>query len=265
MTTIIFHIKSAHDPSRTPELTPWDSSWKKDLSEDKHIAAPTTLKTRKAEYNALKARYPEATVVGLLYPWLDSCLQPPIVGIDCDTMALADNHRPALTDVIQIRLKEGIYSDDHGSPHHKEPISEHLRLVEDEVDKLADEYHLNTIDRSILIDAARFHDLGKYATRSFDEASGYDRFKGHENVSAVVYVADYIKHRDIARKQANNLSNVFYDDNIAKTVTQIILNHMISKTNDWQPRAIKRRGLTDRELQLLDLFNQADNKSRRSK
>lgn len=265
MTTITFHIKSPDDPSRTPDLTLWDSSWKKDLSEDKHIAAPTSLKTRKAEYNALKARYPEVTVVGLLYPWLDSRLQPPVVGIDCDTMALADNHRPALTDVIQIRLKEGIYSDDHGTPHHKEPISEHLRLVEQEVNKLADQHDLSSEDRAILTEAARFHDIGKYTTRTFDQESGYDRFKGHENVSAVVYVADYIKHRDIARKQANNRSNVFYDDNIAKTVTQIILNHMISKTKDWQPRAIKRRGLTDRELRLLELFNQADNKGRRFK
>lgn len=264
MTTITFHIKSPDDPSRTPDLTQWDSSWQKDLSEDNHIAAPTTLKTRKAEYNALKAKYPEITVVGLLYPWLDSRLQPPIVGIDCDTMALADNHRPALTDVIQIRLKEGIYSDNHGTPHHKEPISEHLRLVENEVNKLADEHHLNTIDRSILVDAARFHDLGKYATRDFDEASGYDRFKGHENVSAVVYVADYIKHRDIAKKAPESLSEPFSDDT-AKVITQIILNHMISKTTDWQPRAIKRRGLTDRELRLLELFNQADNKGRRSK
>ena len=263
MTTITFHIKSPDDPSKTPKLTPWDSSWKKDLSEDIHIAAPTTLKTRKAEYNALKARHPETVVVGLLYPWLDSRLQPPIVGIDCDTMALADNHRPALTDVIQIRLKEGIYSDDHGTPHHKEPISEHLRLVEDEANKLADQHQLSDDDRSILIGAARFHDLGKYATRGFDEASGYDRFKGHENVSAVVYVADYIKHRDIAKKVSESLSEPFSDDT-AKAITQIILNHMISKTNDWQPRAIKRRGLTDRELRLLDLFNQADNKGRRS-
>jgi HDIG domain protein len=263
MTTITFHIKSPDDPSKTPELTPWDSSWRKNLSEDSHIAAPTSLKTRKVEYNALKAKYPEITVVGLLYPWLDSRLQPPVVGIDCDTMALADNHRPALTDVIQIRLKEGIYSDDHGTPHHKEPISEHLRLVEQEANKLADLHKLSADDRAILTEAARFHDIGKYATRTFDQESSYDRFKGHENVSAVVYVADYIKHRDIARKQSESISRLFSDDT-AKTVTQIILNHMISKTSDWQPRAIKRRDLTDRELRLLELFNQADNKGRRS-
>ena len=262
MTTITFHIKSPDDPSKTPELTPWDSSWMKDLSEDIHIAAPTSLKTRKTEYNALKARYPEATIVGLLYPWLDNRLQPPVVDIDCDTMALADSHRPALTDVIRIRLKEGIYSDDHNTPHHKESISEHLKLVEQEAYKLADEHNLSATDSSILMDAARFHDLGKYATRKFDEVSGYDRFKGHENVSAVVYVADYIKHRDIARKQFKTLSDL-YSDETAKSVTQIILNHMISKTKDWQPRAIKRRSLSDRELQLLKLFIQADNKGRR--
>lgn len=239
--------------------------------DDVHIKAPLSLKTRIQLYKDLKHNS-DASVIIKLYPLtladyqkLDvinseyTDLQVPIIGVDCDTIELADGTKSLISEVVRER-SENPEMDNHDTPHHKETISDHIMLVSNEIMKYLIDNNKNIpgnnfyTTRDVLYSSALYHDLGKYWTKVYDETKGYYRYFGHENVSALMYLTE--KLLKLSPEEFKNQQNVI------KPTTQVILNHMFAKTDGYHEKAIKRKQLTDFEQEMLQVFVKADNNGR---
>lgn len=69
----------------------------------------------------------------------------------------------------------------HDNPYHNETIKEHIKLV----NSLA-----QATNNKLLINIAKYHDLGKFYTKVFKESKGYSQYIGHEIVSSYIYLTD---------------------------------------------------------------------------
>lgn len=286
-------------------------NWQEDLSnmtdEEVHILAPLSLKTRKDLYERLK-RLTNVPIVSILYPLSLPTyselakdngsssygkMQPPVETIDCDEMHLAEGTASLFDELLEFR-KANPRVDEHGTPHHKEAISEHIIMVAEKVVEISvtgqKGEHLDYIypgyrsndkfnDVNVLHTVALYHDLGKYWTKTFDEKTGYYRYPNHENVSAVIFVTEmllkpgkYAFLDDLPLTDDNEayckpldayISFENYRKAFTKSVTQVILNHMFVKTDGYKPRAISRRNLSDYEQLMLSIFCQADDEGRK--
>lgn len=265
-----------------------------------HILAPLKLKTRRDLYQNLK-RHTNNPIVSILYPmsYMDfedfyyshdenetkdaySRMQPPIKTVDCDKIDLPEDQES-----IYDELMDYVYGnpevDEHESKHHKETISEHMGLVVDQINKYFNENHIkNDKLYTILSEAALYHDLGKYWTKRYDKDKV--NFNNHENVSAVIFVSEMILMQKQCKQytydfQTKTDEEIWYNDDFddrliyyndiepyfdefLKTTTQIILNHMFIKNEPVSEKALKRRQLTDDEIEYLRIFSEADNKGR---
>lgn len=212
-------------------------------------------------------------------------LQPPVQYIDCDKIELAQGSKSLFDAVISDR-ERWPELDQHKTPHHKETISEHTIRVAEEIVKWTIkneaelDKHPKTKARVInsLHMAALYHDLGKYWTGQLDESVGYHRYPGHENVSAMIFVSEmllrpekltFVDWADDSEQESaysRVLDTHFWfktpQEAFIKTVTQIILNHKIAKTEDFTSRLIRRRLLNRNELWLMDIFTTVDNRGR---
>lgn len=209
-----------------------------------------------------------------------SRMQPPVKTVDCDEMDLPENQE-SLYDAIKNYKQKYPNSDQHDSKYHKETISEHIILVAEEIVKIIiqNQYKSNKLN-NILYNAALYHDLGKYWTKRYDKDKNETNFNNHENVSAVIFVSEmilfqkeceqYISDFKKSSLNPNNFNDdllYYYDihlyfDEFVKAVTQIILNHMFIKHEPVSTKALKRRQLTDEEINYLMIFSEADNKGR---
>lgn len=265
-----------------------------------HILTPLKLKTRRDLYQNLK-RHTSNPIVSILYPmiYMDfedfyyshneneikdaySRMQPPIKTIDCDEIELHEDQ-----DSLYDSLMDYVYGnpevDEHESKHHKETISEHMGLVFDQINKYFSENHIkNDKLYTILSEAALYHDLGKYWTKRYDKNK--INFNNHENVSAVIFVSEMMLLQRQYEQYAHDFQTktdekIYYSDELdeqllyyndikhyfdefLKTTTQIILNHMFIKNEPVSAKALKRRQLTDDEIEYLKIFSDADNKGR---
>ena len=212
-------------------------------------------------------------------------LQPPVQYIDCDQIELADGSKSLLDAVISDRDRWPEL-DDHKTPHHKETISEHIILVAEEIVKwttqnatlLQENPKMQARAINSLHMSALYHDLGKYWTGQYDDSMGHHRYPGHENVSAMIFVSEmllrpkklsFVDWEDESNREAaySRAFNTYYwfttpQEAFIKAVTQVILNHMIAKTDEFTSKVIRRRLLSQNELWLLKIFTEADNKGR---
>lgn len=213
-----------------------------------------------------------------------SRMQPPVKTVDCDEMDLPKDQK-SIYDAVKNYKQKYPNSDQHDSKYHKETISEHIILVAEEIVKIIiqNQYKSNKLN-NILYNAALYHDLGKYWTKRYDKDKDETNFNNHENVSAVIFVSEMIlfqKECDqyIHNFQTKNNEDIWYSDDFddkliyyneiepyfnefVKAVTQIILNHMFIKNEPVSAKALKRRQLTDDEIDYLKIFTEADNKGR---
>ncbi len=140
----------------------------------------------------------------------------------------------------------------------------------------------NNKDYNILATSATYHDLGKYWTKRYDKDKV--NFNNHENVSAVIFVSEMLllqkQYEQYAQDfQTKTDEEIWYSDELdeqllyyndikhyfdefLKKTTQIILNHMFIKNEPVSEKALKRRQLTDDEIDYLLLFSVADNRGR---
>ena len=117
-----------------------------------HILAPLKLKTRRDLYQNLK-RHTNKPIVSILYPmsYMDfedlyyshdenevkdaySRMQPPVKTIDCDEIELPEDQE-SLYDALMDYVYGNPDMDQHDSKHHKETISEHMLLVDDQIER----------------------------------------------------------------------------------------------------------------------------------
>lgn len=283
-------------------LYPFDDIKKIINSEENevHILAPLKLKTRRDLYRNLK-RHTNKPIVSILYPmsYMNfedlyyshdeneikddySRMQPPIKTVDCDKIDLPED-QGSIYDKLMDYVYENPEIDEHESKHHKETISEHMGLVVDQINKYFSENHIkNDKLYTILSEAALYHDLGKYWTKRYDKDKV--NFNNHENVSAVIFVSEMLLLQRQYEQYAHDFQTktdeeIWYSDELdeqllyyndikhyfdefLKTTTQIILNHMFIKNEPVSEKALKRRQLTDKEIEYLKIFSEADNKGR---
>lgn len=276
MKKFILHLGFESDPRFPKNLFHYQNDFKMikklhDFTFDEvHIKAPLSLKTRIQLYKDLKHNS-DASVIIKLYPLtlsdyqkLDNeakytDLQVPIIGVDCDIIELAEGTKSLIEEVVRERTKNP-EMDNHDTPRHKETISDHIMLVSNEImNYLLDNKETITdndfyITRDVLYSSALYHDLGKYWTKVYDETKGYYRYFGHENVSALMYLTE--KLLKLTSKE------FIKQQDVIKPTTQVILNHMLAKTDGYHEKAIKRKQLTDFEQEMLEVFIKADNKGR---
>lgn len=280
--TYILHIGFSEDPriQNLKNLYPFDDIKKIINSEENevHILAPLKLKTRRDLYQNLK-RHTNKPIVSILYPmsYMDfedlyyshdenevkdaySRMQPPIKTVDCDEIDLHEDQE-SLYDELMNYVYKNPEIDEHDSKHHKETISEHMLLVDDQIEQY---FSKNDIEDkksyTILTEAALYHDLGKYWTKRYDKDKV--KFNNHENVSAVIFVSEMLLLQRLYEQLLYYNDIKHYFDEFLKTTTQIILNHMFIKNEPVSEKALKRRQLTNEEIEYLNIFSDADNKGR---
>lgn len=154
-------------------------------------------------------------------------LEIPRMTVDCDFIEKATE--------VSLRDFEEEFAGDipHDSSYHMESVKEHIEMVV---------ANAKASSKSILVDVARFHDLGKFVTKELLD-SGYARYKGHENVSAMYYLA------------ANKI------DKRTMTVAEVIFQHM-NAHQGMGHRNIKRNNLDEDILELIGEFAKIDDKSK---
>ena len=293
----ILHIgfPEDHRIQNLKNLYPFDDIKKIINSEENevHILAPLKLKTRRDLYQNLK-RTTITPIVSILYPMTYmnfegfhyshaySRMQPPVKSIDCDKIELPEDQE-SLYDALMDYVYGNPEIDEHNSKHHKETISEHMLLVYDEIERYFSKNDItNNKLYTILTEAALYHDLGKYWTKRYDKDKV--NFNNHENVSAVIFVSEMLLLKKRYEQYAHDFQTkpeeeiwynddfdddlIYYNDlkpyfdEFLKTTTQIILNHMFIKNEPVSAKALKRRQLTDEEIEYLKIFSDADNKGR---
>ena len=310
----ILHIAFPEDKRiKDIHLYDWQTKFKDVTDPVVNILAPLSLKTRKALYEQL-ASLTTKPIVAVLYPQTlksymkmttntfdelivqqnhshYSKMQPPVQTFDCDEMRLAD-HSVSLFDTVLADKNKFPNLDIHGTPHHKEKISEHIIMVGEQLVEMTINKELGQLrhvspffrskdvgkDISLLHTVALYHDLGKYWTKQADEEAGYFRYPNHENVSAMIFVTDmllkpekYSFFNDTPMTCDDDAYSSVLDAYVSfdtyrqaftKIVTQVILNHMFVKTDGYTSKTIRRRNLTEYEQHLLNIFSEADNRGR---
>ena len=306
----VLHIAFPEDNRlKDIKLYDWQTKFKNVTDPVVNILAPLSLKTRKNLYEQLMKLTLEP-IVAVLYPLpfktymakiptsdvvkiqqTYSNMQPPVQLIDCDEIQLADNS-VSLFDTVLAEKNQYPVLDEHGTPHHKESISEHAVMVAKQIVGMTINKELVklryvsplyrsrdiTKDINILQTVALYHDLGKYWTKQFDKEVGHYRYPNHENVSAMIFVTDMLlkpkKYSFLNDTPMTDDDDAYssvldghtsfdtYREAFTKIVTQVILNHMFVKTDGYTPKTIRRRNLTEYEQHLLNIFTEADDRGR---
>lgn len=133
---------------------------------------------------------------------------------------------------------------DQENPNHDYSLWEHMDRTCDWVYHSYDDSKGSWIDKSALVDAAMFHDIGKLKTKSYDE-NGVAHYYNHHNVGAydsILYI-----------KKNINLPSLYVDtDHFALDVANYIYYHMHPYIS-WNKseNALKR----DKKLLGEDMFN----------
>ena len=136
------------------------------------------------------------------------------------------------------------------NPYHNETLSEHMIAVAKKAEELGANLK-NDVDRNILWQAARYHDISKPYTKQFNCKKGYNTYYGHEKVSVYMYMCHIRKQQIIDERNRVRLSNDSYK------IGALILNHM-----EWYRREdmapIKELFNDDDLYYMLELLHEAD-------
>ena len=132
------------------------------------------------------------------------------------------------------------------NPYHNETLSEHMIAVAKKAEELGANLK-NDVDRNILWQAARYHDISKPYTKQFNCKKGYNTYYGHEKVSAYMYMCHVRKQQMRDSLNRVRLSNDSYK------IGALILNHM-----EWYRRedmSVVKEWFKDDDLyKMLELF-----------
>ena len=79
-------------------------------------------------------------------------------------------------------LLDCLHDYDHDNPHHQETIKQHIMTT------MAAARDINPA----LFTLARYHDLGKFFTRRYNETKGYHQYIGHNKLSGYIYLTNRI-------------------------------------------------------------------------
>ena len=136
------------------------------------------------------------------------------------------------------------------NPYHNETLSEHMIAVAKKAEELGANLK-NDVDRNILWQAARYHDISKPYTKQFNCKKGYNTYYGHEKVSTYMYMCHVRKQQIIDELNRVRLSDSSYQ------IGALILNHM-----EWYRREdmtpIKEMFNDDDLYYMLELLHEAD-------
>lgn len=170
-------------------------------------------------------------------------MQPPRVGVDCDEFELVGDRilidngdgthvaRPEfLNEII------GYFDNEpHDSPHHKETIRQHINMC------------IEASNHDWLLEGvARFHDLGKFVAKTWDDR-GFYTYKGHANLSSMYHF--------------NYMYEGIKNGSGHRAVNEAILRHMDAHQGIGE-KSIKRHKIDDMTLNLIESFRVIDQKSK---
>lgn len=172
-----------------------------------------------------------------------TAMQPPKVGLDCDSYKIISPGIKAYTN----EMNKGV-DEPHHSPYHNETLREHMQMTVEKSQEKNDEN---------LVELAKYHDLGKAVTRTSKELGplarqfaayyygGHDTYNGHANVSAMYYHIS--KGKDV---------NV--------DISDAILHHMNAHNSEniAENKAVKRENVSSQTIELLETFRVIDSESK---
>lgn len=172
-----------------------------------------------------------------------AAMQPPKVGLDCDSYKIISPGIKAYTN----EMNKGV-DEPHHSPYHNETLREHMQMTVEKSQEKNDEN---------LVELAKYHDLGKAVTRTSKELGplarqfaayyygGHDTYNGHANVSAMYYHIS--KGKDV---------NV--------DISDAILHHMNAHNSEKiaENKAVKRENVSPQTIELLETFRVIDSESK---
>lgn len=172
-----------------------------------------------------------------------AAMQPPKVGLDCDSYKIISPGIKAYTN----EMNKGV-DEPHHSPYHNETLREHMQMTVEKSQEKNDEN---------LVELAKYHDLGKAVTRTSKELGplarqfaayyygGHDTYNGHANVSAMYYHIS--KGKDV---------NV--------DISDAILHHMNAHNSEniAENKAVKRENVSPQTIELLETFRVIDSESK---
>lgn len=149
----------------------------------------------------------------------------PKIGLDCDRIERAYGRN------FEEFEKEFEGDIAHDTPYHLETVREHINST------------IENAETEELKEVAKYHDLGKFITKEVIQ-NGIARYKNHEVVSAMYYLADL---EELTQEKLD--------------LAEVILYHMLAHGKISQ-KTINRYNLTNRQLELLEQFAVIDDKSR---
>lgn len=172
-----------------------------------------------------------------------AAIQPPKVGLDCDSYQIISPNISAYTKEMNKDVDEP-----HHSPYHNETLREHMQMSVIKSQEKGNEQ---------LIELAKYHDLGKAVTRTPKELGplarqfaayyygGHDTYNGHANVSAMYY--------HIAKGESADTD-----------ISDAILHHMNAHNskNVADNKAVKRENVSPPAVELLETFRVIDSESK---
>lgn len=160
-------------------------------------------------------------------------LQVPRIGVDCDII-----EKPYGVNFKEFE-DEFNYDLEHDSTYHKETVKEHINMCIENAQKTKNQK---------MIEIAKFHDLGKNICKEWkDENKEQAKFKSHENVSAMYYLANI------------DLSKDDYKEKLQ--LMECIYQH-IQAHQGFSDKVIQNNKLDKETLDLIEQFRQIDDSSK---
>lgn len=172
-----------------------------------------------------------------------AAIQPPKVGLDCDSYQIIAPNISAYTK----EMNKGV-DEPHHSPYHNETLRKHMQMTVAKSQEKGDDH---------LVELAKYHDLGKAVTRTPKELGplarqfaahyygGHDTYNGHANVSAMYY-------------------HIAKGESVDTDISDAILHHMNAHNSEnvEDNKAVKRENVSPRAVELLETFRVIDSESK---
>lgn len=193
--------------------------------------------------NAIRTRNVPEDVIDRMY----KSFQMPHPSEGFDDIILSIHENPAYFTSLELESSLNNMCE-HDNPHHTLSCGAHCKQAEIEIMKLIGKnYYIDGTDyHTILLLAARYHDLCKYKCKTFDKKKGIAHFYGHEFASAYDF---------LTLSGGGEIFGLTKDE--ALLVANLINDHMSYFSGNNRVESIcKRKGSVYKEL--LNILHTAD-------
>ena len=193
--------------------------------------------------NAIRTRNVPEDVIDRMY----KSFQMPHPSEGFDDIILSIHENPAYFTSLELESSLNNMCE-HDNPHHTLSCGAHCKQAEIEIMKLIGKnYYIDGTDyHTILLLAARYHDLCKYKCKTFDKEKGIAHFYGHEYASAYDF---------LTLSGGGEIFGLTKDE--ALLVANLINDHMSYFSGNNRVESIcKRKGSVYKEL--LNILHTAD-------